>query len=56
MVTDIRHNDDNIRGEGTSLIQALWGNREDIERTGAQNDKTVLRWENWMAMLVYIKG
>lgn len=32
---EISQNESNIRGEDTSLRQALWGNREDIERTGA---------------------
>lgn len=35
VVTEISFNDNNIRGEDTSLMQALWGNREDIEGTGA---------------------
>lgn len=35
VVTEISYNDNNIRGEDTSLMQALWGNRGDIEGTGA---------------------
>lgn len=30
----------------TSLTQALWGNREDIQRTGAQTVKTAQSWGN----------